>query len=75
MGGPRNIRKKEGEAGQVFPPPLVSPFRGKPVSLTEGGWPVLCWPAYETPAGPKKFHVHRRKMVRIPTARQHATAH
>jgi hypothetical protein len=29
--------KNKREAGQVFPPPLVFPFPGKPASLTEGG--------------------------------------
>ncbi len=29
--------KKEGEAGQVFPPPLYSSFEECPISLTEGG--------------------------------------
>jgi hypothetical protein len=45
--------KKE-EAGQVVLPPLV-PFRGCPASLTEGGWPVVCWPTYIIPAERKKF--------------------
>jgi hypothetical protein len=57
--------EKEKEAGQVFPPPLVFPFPGKPASLTEGGQPVVCWPAYETPAARKKFHVWRKKMSKI----------
>jgi len=29
--------KKNREAGQVFPPPISSPFGESPASLTEGG--------------------------------------
>jgi hypothetical protein len=57
--------RKKREAGQVFPPPLVFPFPGKPASLTEGGQPVVCWPAYETPAERKKFRSERKKLDRI----------
>ncbi len=48
------LLKQEEEAGQVVPPPHV-PFRGCPASLTEGGWPVVCWPTYIIPAARKKF--------------------
>jgi hypothetical protein len=41
------------------------PFRGSPVSLTEGGWPVVCWPGYETPAERKKFHMAQKKAKKI----------
>jgi len=37
-------RKKEGEAGQVVPPPLISPKRGIPADVTEGNQPVVYWP-------------------------------
>ena len=57
--------RKKREAGQVFPPPLVFPFPGKPASLTEGGQPVVCWPAYETPGKRKKFRSERKKLDRI----------
>jgi hypothetical protein len=53
--------KRSKEAGQVFPPPRVSPFGEIPASLTEGGQPVVCWPGYETPVGEKKFHVKAKK--------------
>ena len=33
----RARREEKREAGQVFPPPLVSRFREMPASLTEGG--------------------------------------
>jgi hypothetical protein len=36
------------EAGQVVPPPFF-PLAGNPASLTEGDWPVVCWPAYISP--------------------------
>ncbi len=32
-----SFTERKREAGQVFPPPLVFPFPGKPASLTEGG--------------------------------------
>jgi len=57
--------EKKKEAGQVFPPPIVSRFREKPASLTEGGQPVVCWPAYETPERRKKFHAAQKKLSRI----------
>ena len=57
--------KNKREAGQVFPPPLVSRFREMPASLTEGGQPVVCWPGYETPAARKKFRWRRKKLSRI----------
>jgi hypothetical protein len=47
-------KNKGGEPGRLAP--LVSPFGESPASLTEGGWPVVCWPAYETPQTRKKFH-------------------
>ncbi len=52
--------RKEKEAGQVFPPPLVSRFREMPASLTEGGQPVVCWPGYETRVVAKKFRAGRK---------------
>ena len=56
--------KKKEEASQVFPPPHL-PFRGSPASLTEGGWPVVCWPVYIIPAAGKKFRGNRKKSSRI----------
>ena len=53
-GASANRQEKKEEAGQVVPPPRV-PFRGSPASLTEGGWPVVCWPAYIIPEERKKF--------------------
>lgn len=34
------------------------PFRGMPASLTEGGQPAVCWPAYETPSALFWLHHH-----------------
>jgi PAS domain len=41
----------------------MSPFGECPASLTEGGQPVVCWPAYETPQTEKRFHVEQRNSV------------
>jgi hypothetical protein len=43
--------------GPGLPASLISPLGESPASLTEGGQPVVCWPGYETPPEPKKFHV------------------
>ena len=42
-----------------------SPFGECPASLTEGGQPVVCWPAYETPENEKRFHVEQRNSVKF----------
>ncbi len=52
------------EAGQVVPPPLFSPL-GEPATLTEGEWPVVCWPVYIIPESRKKVPEEPRKMTKI----------
>ena len=47
------------EAGQVVPPPFF-PLTGKPVSLTEGDWPVVCWPTPIIPNTRKKFRPNQK---------------
>jgi hypothetical protein len=48
------------EAGQVFPP-LFFPLSGNPATLTEGEWPVVCWPVYISPNLEKKFLKNQEK--------------
>jgi hypothetical protein len=52
------------EAGQVVPPPFF-PLTGNPASLTEGDWPVVCWPTYMIPKTRKKFRQKPKKVTRI----------
>ena len=52
------------EAGQVFPPPFISPL-GEPAILTEGEQPVVCWPIYIIPGILKKVPEEARKVARI----------
>src|SRR5579871_5692760 len=47
-----------------------SPFGECPTALTEGGQPVVCWPAHETPLRRKKFRVSQKKVSKIRLARQ-----
>src|SRR5439155_24990279 len=48
------------EAGQVFPPPFF-PLSGNPASLTEGDWPVVCWPIHIIEESRKKFRNDRKR--------------
>src|SRR3984893_13158805 len=42
-----------------------SPFGDSPAGLTEGGQPVVCWPARLNPGLRKKFRVGKKKLSRI----------
>jgi hypothetical protein len=58
---PKNVGKIKKGGGPGLPASLVSRFREMPAGLTEGGQPVVCWPARETPMTPKKFRAIAKK--------------
>jgi len=59
------IAEKKKGGGPGLPASHGSPFGESPANLTEGGWPVVCWPGYETPERGKKFHVAQKKLNKI----------
>src|SRR5438270_8473279 len=64
--GKTNRRFKQNKSGRRARSSRLpgSPFGECPASLTEGGQPVVCWPAYETPENEKRFHVEQRNSVK-----------
>ncbi len=62
-------RKKNEEAGQVFPALLCSPLGDEPASLTEGDWLVVCWPECRNRRGAKSFGAGAKKLSRIVAGR------
>jgi len=48
------------EASQVFSPPHSS-LTGNPISLTEGGLPVVCWPNSDNTKTVKSVAVSMKK--------------
>ena len=43
------------KGGRPGRPASLFPLAGNPASLTEGDWPVVCWPVYIIPIARKKF--------------------